>query len=141
MRSHHPTVRVPKMLPAGSTDRSKDSIYRASRAVGQTQQATPKSCSLSCGTDAAVGRRSERAGDQSSMRLRSLPRIAAIRSLIPGRAGCMVLPLRLGSGGCGQDACIHPRFFGFRSGEVVIELEPRPRGTAPSRFARKRRQL
>jgi hypothetical protein len=35
------------MLPAGSTDRSKDN-FRVSRAVGQTQRATPESSSLSC---------------------------------------------------------------------------------------------
>ncbi len=41
------------MLPAGSTDRAKDSNYRVSQAAGQTQRATPQSCSLSCGTQVA----------------------------------------------------------------------------------------
>ena len=39
-----------EMLPAGSTDRSKDSNYRVSRAAGQTQRATPASSSLAYGT-------------------------------------------------------------------------------------------
>ena len=35
------------MLPAGSTDRSKDSNYRVSRTTGQTQRETPNPSSLS----------------------------------------------------------------------------------------------
>jgi Ser/Thr protein kinase RdoA (MazF antagonist) len=88
MRSRHPAVRVLRLMPAGSTDRSKDS-FCVSRAAGQIQRATPESSSLSCVStlsDRCTGHRERR---NTNTRGTSFDETAVARIRCLGQGGRM----------------------------------------------------